>query len=52
MIFVILLKRKSPLILLQFRNSSPKTLDTLPPHEYIYNKVPEWRATVGFYLDF
>ena len=45
-------KENQPLILLQFRNSSlPKILDTLPPHEYIYNKVPEWRATVGFYLD-
>ncbi len=45
-------KENQPLILLQFRNSPlPKILDTLPPHEYIYNKVPEWRATVGFSLD-
>ncbi len=45
-------KENHPLILLQFRNSSlPKNLDTLPTHEYAYNKVPEWRATVGFTLN-
>ena len=51
-IYNVLDKEHQPLILLQFRNSSlPKNLNTLPPHEHIYNKVPEWRATVGFTLN-
>tara|TARA_Y100000768_G_C23984651_1_gene688000 strand:- start:3000 stop:3788 length:789 start_codon:yes stop_codon:yes gene_type:complete len=45
-------KQRHPLILLQFRNSAlPKTLNNLPYHQYKYNKVPEWRATVGFKIN-
>ncbi len=51
-----ILKRQSekgnPLVLLQFRKTPlPKTLMTLPKHEFIYSKTPEWRATVGFSLN-
>ena len=41
-----------PLILLQFRKTPLKReLNELPNHEFKYNKVPEWRATVGFSLN-
>ena len=42
---------QNPIILLQYRKSSlSKKLEFLPLHEFRYNKVPEWRATVGFKL--
>ena len=45
-------KIDQPLILLQFRKTPlAKRLSVLPDHEFIYNKVPEWRATVGFSLN-
>jgi hypothetical protein len=41
-----------PLILLQFRKTPlPELLTVLPDHEFLYNKIPEWRATVGFALN-
>ena len=41
-----------PLILLQFRRTPlAKRLSVLPDHEFTYNKIPEWRATVGFSLN-
>jgi len=45
-------KERNPLVLLQFRATSlAEKLDILPKQEFIYNKVPEWRATVGFSLN-
>ncbi len=45
-------KNGNPLVLFQFRKTPlPKTLTTLPKHEFIYNNTPEWRATVGFSLN-
>ena len=42
----------SPIVLLQFRKTSlPYNLDSLPLHEFIFSKTPEWRATVGFQLN-
>ena len=41
-----------PLILLQFRKTPlAELLTVLPDHEFTYNKIPEWRATVGFALN-
>lgn len=41
-----------PLILLQFRRTPlAKRLSILPDHEFTYNKIPEWRSTVGFSLN-
>lgn len=40
------------LILLQFRKTPlAKRLSVLPDHEFSYNKIPEWRATVGFTIN-
>ena len=40
------------LILLQFRKTPlAKRLSVLPDHEFSYNKIPEWRATVGFSIN-
>lgn len=40
------------LILLQFRKTPlAKRLSILPDHEFSYNKIPEWRATVGFSIN-
>ncbi len=45
-------KGKYPLIILQFRKTSlDKKLSYTPTHEFVYNKVPEWRATVGLKLN-
>ena len=41
-----------PLILLQFRRTPlANRLSVLPDHEFTYNKIPEWRSTVGFSLN-
>ena len=46
------LKGAPSLILLQFRKSDISgNLKELPSHEFIFNKVPEWRSTVGFTLN-
>ena len=40
------------LILLQFRKTPlAKRLSVIPDHEFSYNKIPEWRATVGFSIN-
>lgn len=42
----------NPLILLQFRRTPlARRLSVLPDHEFTYNKIPEWRSTVGFSLN-
>lgn len=42
--------KKKPLVLLQFRKSPLNpVLDLLPDHEFSYNKIPEWRSTVGIF---
>ncbi len=45
--------REAPtLILLQFRKSKiGDNLEEIPSHEFVFNKVPEWRSTIGFALN-
>ena len=42
--------KNNPLVILQFRKTPLNSeLDLLPDHEFSYNKIPEWRSTVGIY---
>ena len=42
----------SPIIVLQLRKTPlSDELDELPDQEFIFNKIPDWRSTVGFRLN-
>ena len=42
----------NPLILLQLRKTPlNEKLETLPEHEFVFSKVPEWRSSVGFQIN-
>jgi len=41
-----------PLVLLQLRDTPlDNYINLLPPHEFKYNKLPDWRSSVGFQID-
>ena len=42
----------SPIVVLQLRKTPlSDELDELPDQEFIFNKIPDWRSTVGFRLN-